>query len=421
MGEKGLGNGGWGLGGLNLRPQSPVPSPQSPLPLSGLTVVSIEQAVTAPLATRHLADWGARVIKIERPGTGDFARDYDTRVKGLSSYFVWLNRSKQSLTLDLKRREGLAVLERLLEGADVLVHNLAPGAMERLGVATATLREKRPRLIICAVSGYGSSGPYRDRKAYDLLVQSEAGLLSITGTPETPCKVGISVADTAAGMYAYSAILMALVRRSATGEGASLEVSMLEALGEWMSHAVYMSAYGGSPLPRTGARHASIAPYGPFKGNDGVTVYLGIQNEREWRRFCRDVLAQPELAGDPRFATNPKRVEHREALEDAIGKAFAQLTAARIVERLDAAEIAHARMNSVEEFAAHPQLAARGRWREIDSPAGPLRALSPPVVMDDLVPAMGAVPAVGEHTEAILKELGYDRETIEGWRQGGVI
>ncbi|MSR07627.1 MAG: CoA transferase [Gemmatimonadetes bacterium] len=391
------------------------------LPLAGLTVVAIEQAVAAPLATRQLADWGARVIKIERPGTGDFARAYDTRVKGLSSYFVWLNRSKQSLTLDLKRPEGAEVAQRLVAGADVLVHNLAPGAMDRLGFGTATLRARHPRLIMCAVSGYGSGGPYQDRKAYDLLVQSEAGLLSITGTPETPSKAGISVADIAAGMYAYSAILTALLRRAATGAGAALEVSMFDALGEWMSHAMYATAYGGSPLPRSGARHASIAPYGPFTGSDGKTVYLGVQNEREWLRFCRDVLARPALADDPRFVTNTGRVEHRDALEAAIGEAFATMTAAEIVARLNVGEIAHACLNTVEEFAAHPQLAARGRWREIDSPAGPLRALSPPVVMDALEPAMGPVPALGEHTETILAELGYDHETITGWREKGVI
>jgi itaconate CoA-transferase len=395
--------------------------PGESLPLAGLTVVSIEQAVAAPLATRHLADWGARVIKIERPGTGDFARAYDARVKGLSSYFVWLNRSKESLTLDLKRPEAVAVVERLLAGADVLVHNLAPGAMERLGFEAATLRARHKRLITCAVSGYGPVGPYRDRKAYDLLIQSEAGLLSITGTPEAPCKAGISVADTAAGMYAYSAILTALVRRAATGEGAALEVSMLEALGEWMGHAFYATTYGGSPLPRTGARHATIAPYGPYTAADGQTVYLGIQNEREWQRFCRDVLRSPGLAADPRFARNPARVEHREALEAAIGEVFARLPAAEITARLDAAEIAHARLNTVEEFAAHPQLAARRRWREIASPAGPLPALLPPVSMDGLEPRMGAVPVVGEHTETILAELGYDRDTIAGWRAAGMI
>ncbi len=394
---------------------------ETQLPLAGLTVVAIEQAVAAPLATRHLADWGARVIKIERPGTGDFARSYDTRVKGLSSYFVWLNRSKESLTLDLKRPEAAEVVARLIAGADVLVHNLAPGAMDRLGFSSATLRARHPRLIICAVSGYGSSGPYRDRKAYDLLVQSEAGLLSITGTPETPSKAGISVADIAAGMYAYSAILTALLRRSTTGAGAAIEVSMLDALGEWMSHPVYATAYGGSPLPRSGARHASIAPYGPFASGDGGTVYLSIQNEREWTRFCGDVLAQPALAADPRFVTNTARVENRDVLEAAIGKVFVAHSTPEIVARLDAAEIAHARLNTVEEFAAHPQLTARGRWREIGSPAGPLRALLPPVMMDAFEPVMGAVPAIGEHTETILAELGYNQATISGWREGGII
>ena len=391
------------------------------LPLAGLTVVAIEQAVAAPLATRHLADWGARVIKVERPGTGDFARGYDTRVKGLSSYFVWLNRSKESLTLDLKRPEAAEVASKLIASADVLVHNLAPGAMDRLGFSSEMLRARHPRLIICAVSGYGSSGPYRDRKAYDLLVQSESGLLSITGSPDAPARAGISVADIAAGMYAYSAILTALLRRATTGAGAAIEVSKLDALGEWMSHPIYATTYGGAPLPRSGARHPSIAPYGPFAAGDGGTVYLGIQNEREWQRFCGDVLAQPALASDPRFANNSARVEHREVLEAAIGQVFAGLGAPEIVHRLDAAEIAHARLNTVEEFAAHPQLAARGRWREIDSPVGPLRALAPPVMMDALEPAMGAVPALGEHTEMILGEQGYDRATLAGWRETGVI
>ncbi|MEP6780824.1 MAG: CaiB/BaiF CoA-transferase family protein [Gemmatimonadaceae bacterium] len=391
------------------------------LPLAGLTVVAIEQAVAAPLATRHLADWGARVIKIERPGTGDFARGYDKRVKGLSSYFVWLNRSKESLTIDLKRPEANDVVAKLIASADVLVHNLAPGAMDRLGFASATLRVRHPRLIICEISGYGSSGPYRDRKAYDLLIQSEAGLLSITGTPESPAKAGISVADIAAGMYAYSAVLTALVRRSTTGDGAAIEVSMLDALGEWMSHPFYATTYGGSPLPRSGARHATIAPYGPFTAGDGGTVYLGIQNEREWIRFCSDVLAQSDIAGDARFANNPARVEHRDVLEAAINTKFATLTTPEIAARLDAAEIAHARLNTVEEFAAHPQLAARNRWREIDSPVGPLRALAPPVMMDSLEPTMGPVPALGAHTDAILKEFGYESDTIASWRESGMI
>lgn len=391
------------------------------LPLAGLTVIAIEQAVAAALATRHLADWGARVIKIERPGTGDFARGYDKRVKGLSSYFVWLNRSKESLTLDLKRPEATEVVTKLIAGADIFVHNLAPGAIDRLGFASATLRARHPRLITCEVSGYGSTGPYRDRKAYDLLVQSEAGLLSITGTPESPAKAGISVADIAAGMYAYSAILTALVRRSTTGDGAAIEVSMLDALGEWMSHPFYATTYGDAPLPRSGARHATIAPYGPFAAGDGGTVYLGIQNEREWVRFCSEVLTQPALAADSRFVNNTLRVEHRETLEAAVNNVFATLTTPEIVARLNLADIAQARLNTVQEFAEHPQLAARNRWRDIDSPAGPLRALLPPVMMDGLEPAMGAVPSLGEHTETILGEHGYDRATIAGWREAGVI
>ena len=414
--EPGSGIGDQGSGARTPNPQSLTPS----LPLAGLTVIAIEQAVAAPLATRHLADWGARVIKIERPGVGDFARSYDKRVKGLSSYFVWLNRSKESLTLDLKRPEAVGVLEKLIAGADVLVHNLAPGAMERLGFETAALRARYPRLIICSISGYGSDGPYRDRKAYDLLIQSEAGLLSITGDPEAPAKVGISVADTASGMYAYSAILTALFQRSRNGQGAALEVSMLEALGEWMSHPVYATMHG-APLPRTGARHASIAPYGPFPTGDGKTVYLGIQNEREWQRFCAEVLEQPALSNDPRFASNQVRVEHHEALAAEIAKVFGRMSASDVTAGLDKAEIAHARLNTVAEFAAHPQLVARNRWREVGTPGGPVQALVPPADMDDVEPVMGPVPATGEHTDRILAELGYDRATITRWRGEGMI
>jgi itaconate CoA-transferase len=389
------------------------------LPLSDLTVVSLEQAVSAPFATRQLADWGARVIKIERPGSGDFARAYDARVCGLSSYFVWLNRSKQSLTLDLRRAEAVAVLEGLIARADVFVHNLAPGAMERLGFAD--LRRKHPGLIVCAISGYGPSGPHSDRKAYDLLVQSEAGLVSITGTPGAPARAGISVADIAAGMYAYSAILTALLRRATTAEGATIEVSMLDALGEWMGHPFYYTVYGGSSLPRSGADHASIAPYGPFAGFDGRQVYLAIQNEREWARFCDAVLERPALQGDSRFDGNTARVAHRQALHAIIDEVFGRLSADEIVARLDRAGIANARMNTVAEFAEHPQLAARGRWREVESPAGRLRALLPPVLLDALEPAMGPVPALGQHTQAILAELGYDDATIAGWRNAGVV
>jgi itaconate CoA-transferase len=390
-------------------------------PLEGVVVVSLEQAVAAPFATRHLADLGARVIKVERPGTGDFARGYDTTVRGLSSFFVWLNRSKESLTLDLKQPEARGVLARLLDRADVFVQNLAPGAAERLGFGAAALRERYPRLIVGEISGYGSSGPYRDKKVYDLLLQCEAGLLSITGTPETPSKAGISVADIAAGTYAYSGVLTALYARERTGQGTSFEVSMLEALGEWMGYPAYFTAYGGSPPPRTGAGHATIAPYGPFPTGDGEVVFLGVQNEREWARFCAEVLARPECAADPRFATNSRRVTNGEALHAVIQEVFGTLSTDQAIARLDAAQIASARLNTVQEFWEHPQLRARDRWREVDSPAGRLQALLPPVTMDGVEAAMGPVPALGQHTEAILGELGLDAETIGRLREAEAI
>ena len=390
-------------------------------PLDGVTVVALEQAVAAPFATRQLADLGARVVKVERPGVGDFARGYDAAVKGLSSHFVWLNRSKESLTLDLKRPEARGVLAKLIDGADVFVQNLAPGAAGRLGFDAAALRARRPRLVVCDVSGYGAGGPFRDKKAYDLLVQAEAGLVSITGTADEVVKSAISVADVAAGMYAYSGVLTALFRRERSGEGASIEVSMLEALGEWMGFPLYYTLYGGRPPARSGARHAAIAPYGPFEGGDGETVFLGLQNEREWVRFCAEVLGRPELAADPRFDANAKRVANRDALEAAIRGVFARLTAEEIVARLDAAGIANGRMNSVAQFAAHPQLRARGRWREAPSSAGPLRALLPPATLDGAEPRMDAVPEVGEHTDAILAELGYAPGVVAAWRAAGVV
>jgi crotonobetainyl-CoA:carnitine CoA-transferase CaiB-like acyl-CoA transferase len=390
------------------------------LPLHGLTVVSVEQAVAVPFATRQLADLGARVIKIERPDGGDFARSYDTTVKGLSSYFVWLNRSKESLTLDLKRPEAQVVLARLLERADVFTQNLAPGAADRLGTTPAGLRERYPRLVVCNVSGYGASGPYAGRKAYDLLVQSEVGLMSLTGTEAEPSRVGISVADIAAGMYAYSGILAALLARASHGEGTSIEVSLFDALAEWMTAPAYYTAYGGSPPPRSGPHHASIAPYGPFDSREGGAVFLGIQNAREWTRFCADVLRRPALTEDERFRSNALRVQHRAALGAEIEAVFRNLSAADIVDRLDRAQIAHARMNSAAEFVDHPQLAARQSWREVDSPAGPLRALVPPVRMDGVEPVMGAIPALGQHSHAILEELGFDRDTITAWRKDGV-
>ena len=391
------------------------------LPLRGMTVVAIEQAVAAPFATRQLADLGARVIKIERPDEGDFARSYDTTVKGLSSYFVWLNRSKESLALDLKRREAQDVLARLLERADVFVQNLAPGADDRLGTAAAVLRARYPRLVICTISGYGSSGPYARKKAYDLLVQGEVGLISITGTEDTPSKVGISIADIAAGMYAYTGVLTALFTRASSGDGTAIEVSLFDALAEWMGFAAYYTAYGGSPPARSGPNHASIAPYGPFPSRDGDPIYLGIQNAREWARFCGDVLRRPDLADDDRFRSNSLRVEHRRALHDAIDDVFRALSTTEIIERLESTRIAFARMNSVAEFVDHPQLSARGCWREIDSPVGPLRALVPPVRMEDVEPVMGAVPSLGQHSDAILEELGFDSATIARWRKEGTI
>jgi crotonobetainyl-CoA:carnitine CoA-transferase CaiB-like acyl-CoA transferase len=390
-------------------------------PLAGVTVVSIEQAVAAPFATRQLADLGARVIKIERPDGGDFARGYDTSVKGLSSYFVWLNRSKESLTLDLKRPAGRDVLARLIERADVFVQNLAPGAAGRLGAAPAELRARHPRLVTCAISGYGASGPYAAKKAYDMLIQAEVGLVSITGTADTPSRVGISVADIAAGMYAYSGVLTALLTRASSGEGTAIDVSLFDALGEWMGAPAYFSAYGGFEPPRSGAAHATIAPYELFMSSDGIEVFLAVQNNREWARLCTDVIRRPELAEDPRFATNPARVRHRGPLHDAISTCFEGLPAAEIVGRLERADIACARRNSVTEFLAHPQIAGRDRWTTIDSPAGPLRALQPPAHLDGVEPVMGPVPWLGQHTDGILRELGFDPDTIATWRKERMI
>jgi itaconate CoA-transferase len=391
------------------------------LPLSGITVVSLEQAVAAPFATRQLADLGARVIKVERPQVGDFARGYDRTVKGLASHFVWLNRSKESLTLDLKQDGAKEILSRLIEGADVFVQNLAPGATGRLGFGAETLRERHPYLIVCDVSGYGSSGPYRDKKAYDLLVQCEAGLVSITGTPDTPSKVGVSIADIACGMYAYSGILAALLRRGRTGEGAAIEVSLFEALAEWMGFPAYFTMYGGKEPPRTGASHAAIAPYGPFECGDGGVIFLGIQNEREWERFCEVVLGRPEMANDERFASNSERVENRDDLHQEIEAILEELSSEEAIERLDDAKIANARMRTVRDFLDHPQLEARDRWREVGSPVGPLRALLPPATMDDTEPVMAPIPSVGEHTDKILAELGYRDDAVATLRQSAAI
>jgi len=390
-------------------------------PLDGITVVTLEHAIAAPFCTRQLADLGARVIKIERPGSGDFARDYDKRVRGLASHFVWTNRSKESVTLDVKHAEARGVLWRLLESADVLVQNLAPGAAARLGLGYAELSQKYPRLIVCDISGYGSDGPYADRKAYDLLIQSESGFLSVTGTPETPSKAGNSIADISAGMYAYSSILAALLQRAKSGRGARIDVSLLETMVEWMGFPLYYAFEGQPPPRRTGAAHATIYPYGPFRTGDGKLVMFGLQNEREWALFCDRVLEQPSLATDPRFASNSHRVASRTELDDAIHQEFASLTAPEVVARLDAAGIANARINDVAEVWDHPQLKARRRWTEVGTPQGPIPALRPPAGLDGVGPRMDPVPALGQHTDKVLGELGYSRESIAALRAAGVV
>jgi itaconate CoA-transferase len=399
------------------RPQPPAapaqaddpPKPPAGQPLAGVLVVSLEQAVAAPFATRQLADLGARVIKVERAGAGDFARGYDHAVLGQASYFVWLNRGKESVELDVKSGHGQRVLAALLARADVFVQNLAPGAADRLGLSAAALRARHPRLICCSVSGYGPDGPYASKKAYDLLVQCEAGLLSVTGTPAVPSKAGISVADIAAGMYAYTGVLTALYERERTGVGCAFEVAMLDALAEWMSQPVLFSDYGGQPPRRTGARHASISPYGPYQTADGV-VFIGLQNEREWAVLCTDVLHQPELIVDPRFATNTDRVAHDDALTVIIEAVLASMSADEVVTLLDAAGIATARLRTPAELAAHPQLAARDRWRNVDTPAGPVRMVLPPVTVPGREPVLGSVPALGEHTHSVLAELGLTQD-----------
>jgi len=389
------------------------------LPLDGLTVVALEQAVAAPLATRHLADWGARVIKVERPDGGDFARRYDATVHGMSSYFVWLNRGKESLTLDLKSEAGREVLARLLGRADVLVENLAPGAVERLGWPDEALRRTYPRLVTAHVSGYGRTGPYRDRKAYDLLVQCETGMVSLTGSAAEAAKVGTPVADIAAGMYAAMGTLLALRQRDATGQGGIVDVAMLDGLGEWLGHALYFTLYGGTQPRRAGLRHATIAPYGPYRAADGTGVFLAVQNEREWLRLCREVLERPDLAEDPDFVDNRARVAHGERLDRAIGEALARIDGAALRERLDRCGIARADMNGVADFARHPQLRARERWRPVDTPAGPVDALLPPVTLSGVEAAMAAVPALGEHTDTVLRELGLAADAIAALRAHG--
>lgn len=386
-------------------------------PLEGVTVVTLEHAIAAPFCTRQLADLGARVIKVERPGVGDFARAYDTRVRGQASHFVWTNRSKESLTLDLKHPQATEVLARLLKNADVLVQNLAPGAAARLGLSYDALCEKHPALIVCDISGYGDDplhpGPYRDKKAYDLLIQSEAGFLSITGTPDEPSKAGCSIADIAAGMYAYSNIMAALIQRGKTGRGRRIDISMLESMAEWMSYPLYYAFEGAEPPPRAGASHATIYPYGPFVAGDGRMVMLGLQNEREWHMFCAKVLLQPALANDERFNSNARRVAAKPALHQLITDHFASLTIDEVIARLEDAQIANAHVNTMQDVWAHPQLKARGRWVDVATPNGPVPALLPPGVTESFDARMDAVPALGQHTGSLLSELGFTPAEIE--------
>jgi len=389
------------------------------LPLTGITVVSVEQAVAAPFATRQLADLGARVIKVERPGAGDFARSYDTTVRGQSSYFVWLNRGKQSLSLDLKSPAGLSVLSRLIERADVFVQNLAPGSAARMGLSAATLRARDQRLIVCEISGYAPDGPMGHRRAYDLLIQCEAGLLSVTGSPDAPAKAGISVADISGGMYAFSSVLAALYARERTGAGTALQVSLFESLTEWMAQPMYYAMYTGTPPERTGTSHATIAPYGAFRTGADGTVQLAVQNDREWHRLCEQVLGRPELADDPRFATNPARVGARAELHREIEAALSPYPPDEVIARLDAAHIANARFNTVSGLLSHPQL--EHRWAEVASPAGPVRCLPSPVSVGGAVPDLGSIPAVGQHTGVILAELGFTDAEIAALREAGTV
>ncbi|KVT85805.1 CoA-transferase [Burkholderia ubonensis] len=385
-------------------------------PLEGVTVIALEHAIAAPFCSRQLADLGARVIKIERPNAGDFARAYDERVSGMSSSFVWANRSKESLTLDLKQPVAHEVLMRLLAGADVFIQNLAPGAADRLGLDYETLSASFPDLIVCGISGYGPDGPYRDKKAYDLLIQSEAGLLSITGTPDSPAKAGCSIADIATGMYAYTNILSALLNRQRTGRGCRIDVSMLESMVEWMGFPMYYAIDGQPPPSRSGASHATIFPYGPFATGDGKTVILGLQHEREWKAFCSDVLDLPLLADDRRFASNSQRIEHRAELAALIRETFSSLTAEELIARLDAAGIANAHLNDMQEVWTHPQLAARNRWASVSTEKGLVPVLLPPGADASSPPALRAVPSLGEHTDAILGELGFTGSQIQQMR-----
>ena len=390
-------------------------------PLTGITVLSLEHAIAAPLCTRQLAELGARVIKVERRETGDFARHYDDRVEGLCSHFVWTNRSKESLTLDIKQPAAAEVLKRLLARTDVLVQNLAPAAAERIGLSYAKLSLDYPRLIVCDISGYGDRGPWREKKAYDLLMQAEAGFLSVTGDGEAMVKSGISIADIAAASQAHAAILAALIQRGRTGKGSHIAISLLEAMAEWMGFPLYYAYAGNPPPPRSGADHASIYPYGMFVAGDGKTLLLGIQNEREWKAFCAEMLGHPSLADDSRFDGNAARSRNRDELRDLIAQAFAKLDSAALTAGLDAAGIDWANVSAMAAVWEHPQLKALERFVEVDSPAGPITALKPPGNDSSYEPRIGPVPEVGEHTESILRELGYSEPEIRELSRNKVI
>ena len=390
-------------------------------PLEGITVVALEHVIAGPFCTRQLADLGARVIKIERPGSGDPTRAYDDRVGGLSSHFVWTNRSKESIALNLKQSKGVEIVRKLLQGADVLLQNLAPGAAERMGFSYEQLKEHYPKLIVCDISGYGSSGPYRDKKAYDLLIQAESGLLSVTGSDDEPAKAGCSIVDISAGMYAFSNILAAIIRRHKTGTGCCIDISMLETMTEWMSFPMYYAYQGAEPPARAGASHATIYPYGPFPVGDGNSVMLGLQNEREWAIFCDQVLQQPELKEDVRFSSNTRRSEARSELRSIIVEVFSKMTLTTVTQRLDTARIGNASMNSMEQVWNHAQLAARDRWRFVDSPNGPVKAMLPPGAPEEFSSRMDPIPESGEHSREILTELGYTNEDIEELEKSRVI